>query len=513
MSLTKVTYSMINGPQLNAANYGVVGDGTTDDTAALQSAINALASGDTLVIGGNCKITSSLTVTNKTRVRITGKGIITLNGATGDYIFKLVGTIDDLEIDSLTLIGTNNAAYSQVAVGNDSGQTISNVKFHDLTISQINVGISLNANLSGSYTKAWVYNNSLKDILGTASGQGYGIQLAKATYCHIYENTIDNASRHSIYHGAGTNVNNVIADNTIINHRSTVADATYKCAIVVSRSSNVTVTGNKLYNYSDGGMEISHVTTDSASCSNILVYGNSFVNRQNNVPDVIVGEQAVPGSYSTYKIDIKANMFDTDVSVAGSNPTIYILNGSQINVTNNTVRKYGVTSVLPEFVTLGNDTYATANDDIYSIVVENNQGTSDAVVSATFFTYICTILCTGTSTYSIKNNFYYGWETEFSFATTPGNPNSKLKFQTSVVFDTPSIAANTGYTNALSVVGAKPTSSVTGRPQYSILTGSVVFTFYAKDDQNNKVGIQANNATGSPVNEASQTFLIAVEDF
>lgn len=37
MSLTKVTYSMIDGATVNALDYGAVGDGTTDDFAALQA--------------------------------------------------------------------------------------------------------------------------------------------------------------------------------------------------------------------------------------------------------------------------------------------------------------------------------------------------------------------------------------------------------------------------------------------------------------------------------------------
>lgn len=48
MGLTKVTYSMIKGAPINVLDFGAVGDGVTNDTDAIQSAIDELTSGGVL---------------------------------------------------------------------------------------------------------------------------------------------------------------------------------------------------------------------------------------------------------------------------------------------------------------------------------------------------------------------------------------------------------------------------------------------------------------------------------
>lgn len=85
MSLTKVSYSMINGTQKNPLDYGAKGDGVTDDTAALNA---WLAAGGGWLPRGTYKVSSALTLSNDCVIQGEGRAlsIIKTSSATADVV-------------------------------------------------------------------------------------------------------------------------------------------------------------------------------------------------------------------------------------------------------------------------------------------------------------------------------------------------------------------------------------------------------------------------------------------
>jgi Right handed beta helix region len=117
MALTKVTYAMIDGPAVNVKDYGAVGDGTANDTAAIQNALTAAA--DQLVVFENAKtykVTDTLTTSANTT--------IDLNGSTIQFV--ITGSKKCLQLnDGVTVRnGTVELAGSSYTGSGESGAPI-----------------------------------------------------------------------------------------------------------------------------------------------------------------------------------------------------------------------------------------------------------------------------------------------------------------------------------------------------------------------------------------------------
>lgn len=130
MSLTKVTYSMINTQAVSPLDYGAAGDGTTDDTTAIQAAIDAAAGfgARTLVdlCGHSYKTTDELFIKTNT-VLVNGsivfaatadnKVAINIGTQTGAYLVRVGGVENVVITTTSTNTGLRGINFGHLARG------------------------------------------------------------------------------------------------------------------------------------------------------------------------------------------------------------------------------------------------------------------------------------------------------------------------------------------------------------------------------------------------------------
>lgn len=139
MSLTKATFSMIKGAVFNVQDYGAVGDGVSDDTAAFVACIAAMSRGQTMYLPkGVYVVTSTLTI-NKS-INIVGESkfdsIIYASGfGTDASVLDFTGTtgarIQDLRMENISIWSSNNLARGMTLTWVNKS-SFSNLYFYNL---------------------------------------------------------------------------------------------------------------------------------------------------------------------------------------------------------------------------------------------------------------------------------------------------------------------------------------------------------------------------------------------
>jgi hypothetical protein len=296
-----------------------------DDTLRVMRAINSVNSGVIVFPTNKELIVSTLEIKDKTNFRLTGARL----KLKGDNVtaFNPVGTISGLEIDHCFITGDGLTSSNHRGISNNSGQNISNFNYHHNVIKDVVVGISLNADLSGTYHNGEVSHNYIKNIVGVLAGQGYGIHNANGTNVNIHHNVLDGVQRHSIYQakgGAGTRIDY----NTIINHRLGVSNLTTRAGLTILRSSEITLTGNTFSNCFDGCINISGENVSSMlGCTDIYISDTTIKNCGNIVPQVTIGEQLIP-TYLVDNVHFRNTKFISNSHIGGSFVRYY--NGKNI---------------------------------------------------------------------------------------------------------------------------------------------------------------------------------------
>lgn len=292
MALTKTSFSMIQqGKQFNnALDYGVVGDGTTNDTAALQAAINA-STGGVLYLPAGVYLCSTLTLVanftlvgagqNNTIIRSNGSNVASfISGTSTNYV-----TVQDLQVDFADI--SSVSATSALGFLNSNFVAVRNcrvVKFNKL-------GVAFN-----SCRNFWVQDCYIQRTTADAQGVNECILTTETgsqttQYGWIQNNVLVNSG--TLLQGSYLFVDN----NTITNWRY---GAGIGVAMTASTAFNI-LSGNHIFgNYtgvdSDGfsvkgiecwgtGTRICNNIVHGASGPGIFVGGQSCILEGNAVYD------------------------------------------------------------------------------------------------------------------------------------------------------------------------------------------------------------------------------------
>ena len=257
MSLTKVSYSMISGAPYNVKDYGALGNGVADDTAAINLAISAAntAGGGVVYVPAGTYLLGVYTYTGI----VTGvAGIVlrdnvdlvidgTLKVKDNAYgVGAFYGAIRSLDAGlanaSITGTGTIN--------GNKANQTASvqcsniyltclfNVVVNNInSVSANGMGIQLVPVTGSTHTACAVQNCFVNDVTNI------GIQVSHGLYCNISENRITTCTNNciDIYGDDGT----ASPDNGITSiNGNTVGGGLV--GVFVETSKRVSVVGNAI---------------------------------------------------------------------------------------------------------------------------------------------------------------------------------------------------------------------------------------------------------------------------
>lgn len=186
MSLTKASYSMITGAPVNVKDFGATGDGTTDDTAAIQAAINFCTNlsnrRQTLYFPAPnaalyYKTTAPLVVNG--RLNIVGDGEFTTTiFAVGLTAGQFILDFDNLVVDNVYFGGlqnitirSNDAAPNGIRLKNTSYWTLKNVRLYDLAVGIYITGTQCFSNFFEQVTHYEISGYSVQFDAFTGGGQ------------------------------------------------------------------------------------------------------------------------------------------------------------------------------------------------------------------------------------------------------------------------------------------------------------------------------------------------------
>lgn len=254
MSLTKVTYSMIDTAPISVLDYGAVGDGVTDDGPAVQLAINAAAAagrgcvvfppGKSYFMNTQVNVCNNLVVMGYGAKIIAGRAYAHIDAP----LFKNFTAAKMSEPPGTVTATSNVAFYGLEFDGQDTGGAsgVPNANMHGIFICMGN-RTDVNSGVNG-FTVQDCYLHDF-DGAGILTYGGQNINISDNRFVNFFPNNV-------LSIGSGlslTDVDGFVVDANVFDHTS--ANWSWHGMTILdfnSRSKNGTVSNNVIRNMNQG---------------------------------------------------------------------------------------------------------------------------------------------------------------------------------------------------------------------------------------------------------------------
>jgi hypothetical protein len=378
-SSATVVYAQGSGPTLDIARYGARCNGS-DDASAVQSAINALSDGGTLVFSCQAGIGSSgISLSNKNNITVKGinsGGLKALAAPASVILFHVQGckgcTIQDLVIDG------NNVGVAPLAVDYGSDSTVQNNTIVNVAY-PAQAGLVAMGNQRNKYIGNTIRNTGIKydssgNIVDASRGMWVGNQsdVQYEWYPYIANNKLSNIG--------GTAIVAQAYSATIKGNVGT--QLTWSGAKLVSPSKangTSTLEGNSFSGkggskYSGGGIQIN---SEQGSNETVVIQNNTLEG------DVESGVYITGGPFKGQIIgNTMRNNIQAGITIVSNANDVLIKDNQIYNTNTNNVYHQGIRLLGDPGLAIRN--VQITNNSIYNeaedgILIETNGGTVNGV--------------------------------------------------------------------------------------------------------------------------------------
>lgn len=267
--------------------YGAVGDGITNDTTAIQAALDDTAVNE-LYFPPGTYLCGTVQLQSRAGLRLTGSGATLqwtgIGTNTVPIGLQLTGLPQEVTIEGLRFLGSGTATDYHAGVWWTTGVTIANLRITGCRFEDLAVGVWSNA---GTLAGIWIENNFFTNLVGTGATQGTGVYVTNAGTSPlgvtIARNVFELTARHAIHIARGVGVR--ILENQSKTHGSDTLAVV--AAIEVGRVQDLLIKDNTLHGYTDGGIAV--IPTGGATVSRVVIEGNTLIEPGNAIQDINIG--------------------------------------------------------------------------------------------------------------------------------------------------------------------------------------------------------------------------------